>query len=80
MQIPQNTLRKAGAGLMAAGPILTVVLGFVGVGECTPEMVEAGCVGAKEMAGAFTTLLGGGIFWVGQNRAHNRDVVTKPPQ
>lgn len=67
--IPQNTLRKTGIGLASLGPMLTVALNFFGVGECTPEAVEMGCVGGAQIAGAITTLIGGGVYWIGRNRA-----------
>lgn len=79
--IRENVLRKTGVGVAAFGPVLGVVLQYLGVGqECTPEMVEAGCVSAPQMAGAFVTMVGGAIFWVGQNRAHNRDKQDKPQE
>jgi hypothetical protein len=71
--IPQNTLRKTGAGLMALGPVIAVLLNIAGVGECSPEAIELGCVGASQISGALLTLGGGAVFWVGQNRAHARE-------
>jgi hypothetical protein len=67
--IPQNTLRKTGIGIASFGPLLTVLLTFIGVGECTPEAVEMGCVGGAQIAGALTTLGGGVVYWIGRNRA-----------
>jgi hypothetical protein len=66
---PKNTMRKGGVGLMALAPIVAVGLGFVGVGECTPEQVEAGCQGAAEIAAAIMGGIGGVLYWLGRNRA-----------
>lgn len=77
---PNNTMRKTGVSLLAiVAPALTFGLNYLGVGECTPEMVDAGCVGAGEIVGMVTGAVGGALFWLGQNRAEKRLNTPAPP-
>lgn len=73
---PTNTMRKSGVALVGLSPILGSViaggLGLVGVGECTPEQVEAGCVGATAIAAGLVSSVGGVLYWIGFNRAKKR--------
>lgn len=66
---PKNTMRKSGVGLVGLAPVLAVVLQMFGVGECTPEAVEAGCMSGGDIAAGLMGLVGAGLYWVGRNRA-----------
>lgn len=69
---PQNTMRKTGVGLVGFAPVLAVGLQMLGVGECTPEAVEMGCVSGSAIASGLLGLLGGGLYWIGRNRAEKK--------
>lgn len=70
---PDNTMRKTGVGLVAVGvPLVTMGLNALGIGECTPEMAEAGCISAAAIAGSIVSAIGGALFWIGHNRAVKR--------
>lgn len=74
VKLPENVMRKGGVALLAAGPVLGLVLKALGVGaECTPQEVEMGCVTAGEISAALLTVLGGAGYWIGRNRAHARE-------
>lgn len=66
---PKGTMRKSGVGLVGLAPVVAMVLTMVGVGECTPDVVEAGCVGGSAMAAGALSLVGGVLYWIGFNRA-----------
>jgi uncharacterized protein YjeT (DUF2065 family) len=69
---PQNTLRKGGIAVTVLGPLLSMLLKSVGVGDCSAEALETGCVGAAEIAGTLISVAGAAIYWWGQNRAFKR--------
>lgn len=66
---PKNTMRKTGVGLVGFAPVLAVGLQMVGIGECTPEAVEMGCVSGSAIASSIMGLFGGVMYWIGRNRA-----------
>lgn len=66
---PKGTMRKTGVGLVGLAPVVAMGLTFVGIGECTPEALEMGCVGASAMAAGALSLVGGVLYWIGFNRA-----------
>ena len=73
MNVPQNTLRKGGVAFVALAPVVAAGLSFAGVGECTPEEAEMGCVGAQAIAASIMSIIGGGLYWIGRNRAEKRE-------
>lgn len=73
---PKGTMTKSGIIMMAVGGVLAMALPALGVGECTPEQLVEGCVGASVIKeslvngiGLLVTAVGGIIGWRGKNRA-----------
>lgn len=71
--LPKGTMTHTGTGIAAAGPIVAMVLTGIGIGECTPEAADMGCVGASQIAGALVTLVGAVLAIVGKVRASARE-------
>lgn len=80
MLFPQGTMTKTGAGIAVLGPVVTAVLQAFGIGECTPEAIAMGCLGASQFSGIAISILGGVIAWLGRNRAEKRMVAGEPSQ
>lgn len=73
---PKGAMTKSGIITMVLGGVLGIALPAMGVGECTPEQVVEGCVGAGaitnmivEGVGALVGGIGAIIAWRGKNRA-----------
>jgi hypothetical protein len=70
---PAGTMRKTGVGLVGFSPVVAMGLTMLGVGECTPEAVEQGCMGASAIAGGLMSIAGGVMYWIGFNRAKPKE-------
>ena len=70
--LPQGTMTNTGAVGAMVTPVVTSVLVGLGVGECTPETIEAGCVGATQIAGAAVTMLFAIVALIGYQRKKRR--------
>jgi hypothetical protein len=69
----QGTMTYTGTGIAAFGPMITMGLQMFGIGECTPEALEMGCIGASAITGAIVTLVGAGVAVLGKIRAAKRE-------
>lgn len=67
--LPNGTMTHTGGALAGAGPIIMFVLQMIGVGECTPEAVDMGCVGSAQITGAIVTIGGAVLVIIGRLRA-----------
>lgn len=70
--LPNGTMTHTGGGLAAFGPIIAVGLQMLGVGECTPEALDMGCIGAAQITGAIVTLGGAVLVVIGRVRAKRK--------
>jgi len=66
---PNGTMTHTSGVFAGLGPVVAIGLQMVGVGECTPESVEMGCVGAAQLSGAIMTIVGVVGVIVGRIRA-----------
>ena len=75
--LPNNTMTPTGGFIAVASPIAAQILVTMGVGECTPETLEAGCVGATQIVGIVGSIIGGVLILVGKLRSMRREKALK---
>lgn len=70
--LPNGTMTNTGAVGAIVTTVVTSALVGMGVGECTPETIEAGCVGATQVAGSIITALFSVLALIGYQRKKRR--------